>query len=564
MLTSKTLRMKQRLVPVLYNPGTKNSLKVYHLQEYARYRAGLLPSPTPNDVTLPTRRTKTDSSKDLPFFRKIDDWQQLVAEVDVVAKQLSPMQLLATAIAYWRLGRVGRAQWKRLCSATARHAYGPHANITGISSSEVSLILCCYARVFNKPVHSSTSLLRWLVQDVGQLNERDVCMVLFYMRKMRCITPKLETEESRGYAAIFRAIILGLAPEGGNKLPKFSPGGLACLVSNLAYIGHAPWNIIYYACNNIRKRAAELDAKTIALHCRSLALLKLPEKGTLKAFSTLISKKRKLDTATITCVLYSYAKLKFRPRNNFSELLDQVHKGIFMFQDHEVAQIAFAMGQLGYRIPKVYESFFEFIKVGHRINRIMVPQDRVEHQNPQNITMLMQSFAKVGIYNAHVVDLLVKQAMSTLDAFTLPHCIAMLDACAVLGHFDRNLYQSILANITKLSEDNPSEATINQLNRIMYCIRHEYPSFIDELPRTSQVLINLYQGNFAVPASTEVCTGFHKIYSTIQRICDLYECLKELGIPYESSAAKSCLGCLSRGCIVPSDERASGNDTAEK
>ncbi|GFE53275.1 RAP domain-containing protein, putative [Babesia ovis] len=501
----------QRIAARIYDPGTKNSLKVYHLQEYARFRAGMYPSTTPGDSTSPRRRTRCDGSRDVPFFRKIEDWQQLVAEVDEVVRQLSPTQLLATAIAYWRLGRVGRAEWKRLCSAAARHAYSPHANITGISASEVSLILCCFARVYNKPVHSSSSLLRWLIRDVGQLNERDVCMALFYMRRMRCLPPKLETTENHASAAMLRAIILGLAPEGGNKLPRFSPGGLVCLVSNLAYIGHFPWNIIYYSCNVIRKRASELDAKTMAMHCRSLAMLKLPEKGTLKAFATLITGKRKLDTATITCVLHSYAKLRFRPRNNFTGLLEHVHKGIFMFQDHEVAQIAFAMGQLGYRVPDVYESIFEFL------------QRRSDYQNPQNIAMLMQSFAKVGIYRPQVVDLLMIQAKNSIAAFTLSQSIAVLDACTLLGHFDPIIYNDMLANITKLAEDNPSDATVNQLNRIMYCIRHEHPEFLCNAPRTTQTLIGLYQGHFLEATPSEPRHA-------------LYECLEEMDVTYERSA----------------------------
>ncbi|ORM40185.1 60S ribosomal protein L27a [Babesia sp. Xinjiang] len=406
------LSARQRLAAQIYDHGTKTSLKVYHLQEYARFRAGLLPSGHKNDTPSSSGRTRTDSSRDVPFFRKIDDWRQLVAEVDACARELSPTQLLATAIAYWRLGRVGRAEWKRLCSAAAHHAYGPHSNVTGISASEVALILCCYARVFDKPVHSTTSLLRWIVRDVGQMNERDICMTLFYMRRMRCLPPTLDTAESQTYAAMLRAIVVGVAAEGGNKLPRFSPGGLVCLISNLAYIGHIPWGIVYHACNVIRRRAGELDAKTMAIHARSLSMLKFPDKGTLKAFAALICAQKQLDTATITCFLHSYAKLRFRPRGNFAGLLEQVHKwvqlprvaiifrGIFMFQDHEVAQIAFSLGQLGYRSPEVFESIFEFSK----------------------------------------------------SAFTLSQSIAVLDACAVLGHFDQDAYNALLAGITRMAE----------------------------------------------------------------------------------------------------------------
>lgn len=35
-----------------------------------------------------------------------------------------------------------------------------------------------------------------------------------------------------------------------------------------------------------------------------------------------------------------------------------------MFKDHEVAQITFALGQLGYRCPEVFESIFAFVEVG--------------------------------------------------------------------------------------------------------------------------------------------------------------------------------------------------------
>ncbi|GBE58935.1 RAP domain-containing protein, putative [Babesia ovata] len=503
---------KQRLTTRIYDAGTKASLKVYHLQEYARYRAGLTPSASPGDSTAPGRNVRPDAARDIPLFRKIEDWRQIVAEVDECVRELSPAQLLATAIAYWRLGRVGRSEWKRLCSAAARHAYGPHANVTGISASEVALILCCYARVFNKPVHSSTSLLRWLVRDVGALNERDVCMTLFYMRRMRLIPPVLDTSEDTSSAAILRAIVLGLAAEGGNKLPKFSPGGLACLVSNITYIGHIPWGLIYHACNLIRKHAARLDPKTMAMHVRSLAMLRFPDKGTLKVFATLLDTQKPLPTATIACVLHSYAKLRFRPRKHFAALVEQVHRGIFLFQDHEVAQVAFALGQLGYRNEEVFESIFAFA------------ENRAEHQNPQNISMLMQSFAKVGMYHRGAVNALLQQAKDTVAAFTLKQSVAVLDACVVLGHFDSDAFRALLANVTRLVEDDLPDATINQLNRIMYCLRFEHAKFVEESPPSMQTLIGLYQGHFLEAPPKEPRDA-------------LYECLEMMEAEYERNAS---------------------------
>ncbi|CDR96858.1 hypothetical protein, conserved [Babesia bigemina] len=523
---------KQRLTTRIYDAGTKASLKVYHLQEYARYRAGLTPSGSPGDSTAPGRGVRPDAARDIPLFRKIEDWRQIVAEVDDCVRDLSPAQLLATAIAYWRLGRVGRSEWKRLCSAAARHAYGPHANVTGISASEVALILCCYARVFNKPVHSSTSLLRWLVRDVGRLNERDVCMTLFYMRRMRAVPPVLDTSEKSSGAAMLRAIVLGLAAEGGNKLPKFSPGGLACLVSNITYIGHIPWGLMYHACNLIRKHAARLDAKTMAMHLRSLAMLRFPDKGTLKAFATRLDTTKPLPTATITCILHSYAKLRFRPRKHFGGLFEQVQKwvvvgswfanafrGIFLFQDHEVAQVAFALGQLGYRNEDVFESICAFSEA------------RAEQQNPQNISMLMQSFAKVGIYRREAVDALVRQAKDTVPihadvqaAFTLKQSVAVLDSCVVLGHFDSDVFRALLANVTRLVEDDLPDGLINQLNRIMYCLRFEHAKFVEECPPSMQTLIGLYQGHFLEAPPKEPRDA-------------LYECLEMMDVKYERNAS---------------------------
>lgn len=440
MLRSSPRVLRSSASAAIFEANIRPSIKVYHLQEYAKYRTGHLSQSVDKDASTACGQTRAGSAADIALYRKIDNWRALVAEVDASVRKLSPAQLLATAIAYWRLGRVSRSAWKRLCSAAARNAYSPHANITGISSSEVAMILCCYARVYTQQLPSSFSLLKWIVRDVGRLNERDVCMVLFYMRKMRCVPENLESPDAQLYAGMLRAIVLGLAAEGGNKLKKFSPGGLACLVSNLTYIGHIPWSLVYHACNRIRKNASLLDAKTMALHVRSLAMLKFPDKGTLELFASLVGRMRKLDTVTITCFLHSYARLRYRPRCNFASLLDQVYKGIFMFKDHEVAQITFALGQLGYRCPEVFESIFAFV------------ENRISYQNPQNISMFMQGFSKVGFYRPEVVKLLLNEALNTISGFTLSQSVSLLDACAVLGHFDGNVYHALLLAVTKNSE----------------------------------------------------------------------------------------------------------------
>lgn len=449
----------------IFDSNTKASVKVYHLQEYAKYRSGLLEHDSSPDARSACGPYRAESVRDIALYRRIEDWRFLVKDVNACIRDLSPTQLVATAIAYWRLGRVGRSEWKALCSAAARYAYNPNANISGISSSEVALILCCYARVFTQQVPSSLSLLRWIVRDVGRLNERDICMILFYMRRMGCLSPKLESSTHQMYAGMLRAIVMGLAVEGGNKLSKFSPRGLVCVVYNLACIGHIPWSVVYRACNVIRKNVGQLDLKAMALHARSLAMLKFPDTRTLELFAVAIERMKMVDTASITCLLHSYAKLGYRQRGNFTSLLERIHKGIFLFKDHEVAQVSFAMGQLGYRCNEVFESIFLFL------------ENRILHQSPQNLSMFMQSFAKVGLYRREIVELLMGHAKDMKSGFTFSQVLTLLDACVVIGHYDKDAYEWLLSAITQHSEDELSQGVLNKLNRIMYCIRLEVFSY---------------------------------------------------------------------------------------
>ncbi|GIX61030.1 RAP domain protein [Babesia caballi] len=127
-------------------------------------------------------------------------------------------------------------------------------------------------------------------------------------------------------------------------------------------------------------------------------------------------------------------------------------------------------------------------------------------------------------------------ARGTQAAFTLSQSVALLDACTVLGHFERDTYLPLLASVTRLVEDDLGDGVVNQLNRIMYCIRTEveitltrkydiaqFPELINDAPPPTQTLIGLYQGHFleATPFGPR---------ST------LYDCLEEVGIPYERSA----------------------------
>lgn len=106
-----------------------------------------------------------------------------------------------------------------------------------------------------------------------------------------------------------------------------------------------------------------------------------------------------------------------------------------------------------------------------------VMQNRILHQSPQNLSMFMQSFAKVGLYRREIVELLMGHAKDMKSGFTFSQVLTLLDACVVIGHYDKDAYEWLLSAITQHSEDELSQGVLNKLNRIMYCIRLEVFSY---------------------------------------------------------------------------------------
>lgn len=75
----------------------------------------------------------------------------------------------------------------------------------------------------------------------------------------------------------------------------------------------------------------------------------------------------------------------------------------------------------------------------------------------------------------------------------------------------------MISGFHQLTQDNLSEGIINQLNRIMHCIRLEvhhsehfilillqYPHFIVTAPPPMQTLVNMYEGHYLAAAASEV------------------------------------------------------------
>ncbi|KAK2196575.1 hypothetical protein BdWA1_001822 [Babesia duncani] len=492
---------------LVYDAGTKASIKVYHLQELAKARKECIDSKV-STTEYANYSRKNDYLTNKIIRKYIDDYIPIVKEVDLLVSQLSPTQLLATAIAYSLLPNVGKPEWNRLCGAVNKHAYSQHANVTGISSSEVAMVLYCFAKVFKNQTHSSFSLLRWVTRDIGNLNERDVGMILFYMRRTKCVPYDMTNRDHVTFAKILRSITMGLSTQGGNKLVKYTPSGVVSVVYNFAAIGMVPWFLIYKACNLVYQYSHRLKHKEIALHSRSLAMLKFRDTRTLKNFANLINDADFLNTTTITCLLYSYAKLKYRPKCGFKSLLSQIQRGIFQFKDEEVAQIAYALGQLGIKCDDVFNSISLFV------------QNRIEFQCCQHFAMLIQAYSRVGIYDPNLMDAIVKKSLQVLSGFTLSQVVCILDGCVVLGHFDKVAFNGYLKAITNFSEDNPPDHLLNQLNRIMYCIRLEHPRFLEDISTSNMSLINQYQGPFLITS--------HKKCESL-----LFECLNEMQVEFE-------------------------------
>eukprot|EP00375_Theileria_parva_P002204 XP_764881.1 hypothetical protein [Theileria parva strain Muguga] len=402
-----------------YKNLDKLSLKVYYLQELSTILQSRKNDPSPYNESL---KNNPVYNVDQHTFNKYDI-TQLTHDVNKSINDLSPSQLLSTAISYTKLYGVGKKEWKRLCYSSLKHIYDNCYNINAISFSQIAMILYSYASKFTNEMPVTNKLLKACVKSTGSLNERDISMILYYMRRTKCIPKTLNTPQDFKNAQILRSIALCLSKEGGNKLVKMTPMGLVSIVYNFTQMGMIPWSLIYHSCNLIKKKSRYLDSKSIGFHSRSLSSLNIRDKKALDSFVSTLENRTKIPIQTISSLLYSLAKLKYRPKASLLPVLNYTKQSIFLFDDRDLALLVYSLGQLGIKYDGLFDSISEFIK------------KRIDYQSPQHLSMFIRGYSKLGIY-------------------------------------DESLVQSIMSHVIQLLEDLP-EYSINQLNRIMYSTKLE-------------------------------------------------------------------------------------------
>ncbi|UKK02174.2 hypothetical protein MACK_001529 [Theileria orientalis] len=490
-----------------YKNLSKLSLKVYYLQEISKLVSA-------RNNTQPSNhnfdKTRNLYPVDHHTFNE-NDLRQLSHDISKSINDLSPSQLLATAISYNNLPNVSKNEWKRLCNAVLKQVYGNCYNINAVSPSHVSMILYSYAKRFTNQIPITYKLLKSAIKSTGSLNERDISMILYYMRRTKCVPRSLNNTDHLKNAQILRAVALCLSKEGGNKMVKFTPSGLVSVVYNFTQIGMIPWSLMYHACNLIKKRAHKLDSKSIGFHSRSLTLLNIRDKVTIETFISSLNKHKNVPVPTISSLIYSLARLKYRPRGDLVYLLDLVRRSIPLFDDRNMAITVYSLGQLGIKSEEIFESVSMLLK------------DRIDYQSAQHLSMFIRGYSKLGIYDLSIIELIVEHSLKLLTGFSLPQIVCMMDSLVVLGYFNESAFTSFLNYFCSFSSDELTDYLVNQVNRIVYSIKLEQPEYALKAPNYIRPLFDQYQGQFIIKDDSK---GNNE---------SLYRTLKEMGINYRTS-----------------------------
>uniref|UniRef100_A0A3B0N9B1 RAP domain-containing protein n=1 Tax=Theileria annulata TaxID=5874 RepID=A0A3B0N9B1_THEAN len=517
-----------------YRNLDKLSLKVYYLQELSRIIQSRNNDTLSHNEIL---KNKLVYNVDEHTFNKYDI-TQLTQDVNKSINNLSPSQLLSTAISYTKLHGVGKKEWKRLCYSSLKQIYSNCYNTNAISFSQVAMILYSYASKFTNEMPVTNKLLKACVKSTGSLNERDISMILYYIRRTKCVPKTLNTPQDFKNAQILRSIALCLSKEGGNKLVKMTPMGLVSIVYNFTEIGMIPWSLIYHSCNLIKKKSRYLDSKSIGFHSRSLSKLNIRDKKTLNLFVESLPKRTKIPIPTISSLLYSLAKLKYRPKNCLSPLLDYTQKSIFLFDDRDLALLVYSLGQLGVKNDVLFDSISDFIK------------KRIDYQSPQHLSMFIRGYSRLGIYDEPLIEIILAKAIELMTGFSITQLVSVLDSLVVLGYFDHSVFSRLLEHFCTFHSEDLPEYSINQLNRIMYSIRLQNPEFILNSPSYITSLFDQYQGVFMIRDLKDSSDS-------------LFRCLKQLNVEYEIGRkvgpyvpdtvidGNMCIDILSKGSVCP-------------
>ncbi|PFH37323.1 hypothetical protein BESB_037810 [Besnoitia besnoiti] len=442
-----------------YDDETKLSIKVFHLQELAQT------SMTFNQLSLDER------------------FLTLLRGILANAKDLSPAQLQALAMSCRELKLKGSdIMWKAIAKHIVRHTKSPSAPGSGITFSQVAHAMSCFASRQAEVQRYLKHMLTYILKGSHRLNEHDVVCVLYTLRRYNCNTTETDGRSDWPYLRCLRLC----ASIAERRLTELHPRYLVYIIFECARIGVVPWRLIYRANNLIKHSLHRLSDKELALYVLASSKYGVLDVRLLKRIGRRLEENQlsfQISNASLSLLLYGFASMNYRDKNLIGMCCERIQKAACTLEDISIAQLAYALGKLGVREKDSWNALAK------------VAAGRMDSMSPAEISSIMHAAGKVGFADKRLFDAVAEHATKLQVAFNSQQLLNLLDGLTLAGFFDQQLYQTLLDNFLRTGGDDDIRG-INQLRRVMFTILIEFPSFLEKVPQSIQLLAEQHQHPF--------------------------------------------------------------------
>eukprot|EP00401_Gymnodinium_catenatum_P063927 CAMPEP_0117539382 /NCGR_PEP_ID=MMETSP0784-20121206/42956_1 /TAXON_ID=39447 /ORGANISM="" /LENGTH=641 /DNA_ID=CAMNT_0005336007 /DNA_START=10 /DNA_END=1935 /DNA_ORIENTATION=- len=451
-------RDEERIVKTtLHEIGTqradmKLSMKVYHFQELSR-------------TSLSDRVLGRDSR-----------FQNLKADLQEHAAELSPAQLVAAMVSSGRLRVVQQPFWWSLARGVERHTVKTASGAPGLQHSQICVALHSLGRANVKVKQRFYyRLLRFMLYNAELWTEFDMAWILYAMRKRR-LKPVDETYHvHRLWAKVLKCIAAWFTV----KINSISPRGAVFIMYEFARHEIYPGRVVFNAAKRIRQHMPALNDRALVALASLLAKLDWPERRLLKKLSEEAREPRRfvrMHPIMLVVILHAYAKLNVRDVALLEALCQLFARDCSKLDPRSRANLAYSLGRLGVRGPA-------WATLAARV------EARIESHPPLHLALIAHAFGKAAVREEELlVGALADAAIAALPGFSSKHIACLLDGLTLADCFREDLFRAALEEYIRLGSVGGNRRN-RIMSRVFFSLVLERPSFLVGVPPPWRTLI---------------------------------------------------------------------------
>ncbi|KAF4697097.1 hypothetical protein FOZ60_011770 [Perkinsus olseni] len=455
-----------------YDDNTKVTLKIFHLQE--------LSGTAFKDRDLRVDKRYLELRKGV--LKGIPDY--------------NPSQLTAVALAAGKLKISSPALWTPLVRKVVTYVESsftkgnPHCEF---SHSQLCLIL--YSAAKSKcpqvPEDKAHYLIRVMVHHPGLWNGTDMAWLLYFMRQRKLIPRDPRNQAHHAWSKAYRYIAFHYNEKLSNG--KIPPKQMCVVLHEFSKIGLLPTRAIHRMSNRVRREITSLDAKTLTLLATALGRLKHADVAMFRAIGRTVASPEIWATITdrqTAMLAYAYSRVNIRNLPFLRSLCDRLANmpETHRLQPLTVITLAFSLATLGIRDKRAWKG-------------CLIPKFRqkIKYHSPQHLAAMINSMAKVGVWDDELAERIAKRAIQVRRAFSTRQICNILNGFIASGHYHQELFVALMAEFYRSGnigdEQHIAKPHLTQMSRVMFGLILEHPEFVDHATETQRLLMNRFSNN---------------------------------------------------------------------